>query len=112
MKKALLSAALAGSLFLGSCTALTNLPTQISTVTTQTQAIAQTLCQFLPTASTIAAIAASLFPGGGPIETVASGVANSICNALTSVPLSAVKGRHGALKASVNGIPIDGHYTK
>lgn len=112
MRKVLLSTALVGSLFLASCSSVGNLPTQIATVTSETQAIAQTLCQFLPTAQTIAAIAVNLFPAGGPIETVASGVATSICNALAAAPV-AKAGRHGgALRASVHGIPIHGTFTK
>jgi hypothetical protein len=108
MKKALISTALASTLFLANCssTGLSNIPAQITTVTTQTQAIAQTLCQFLPTAQTIGQIAASLFPQGAPIETVANGVATAICNAVSTH--SAVKGRTPTFR----GIPIHGIRTR
>lgn len=122
MKKVIISIALAGSVFLTSCTGLGNLPVQINTLTSQTQAFAQALCKFLPTAQTIGAVAASLFPGGGAIDTVANGVAAAICSAVagtpvpaTPVPVSisaaAVHGQFGvARKVSINGVVIEGQF--
>lgn len=122
MRKALLSTALVSSMFLASCSSLPNLPVQITTLTSQTQAIAQAICQFLPTAQTIGAVAASLFPGGGAIDVVANGVASAICAAVAGTPvpatpvpvqLTAAAARHGvARKVAINGVIIEGQFAK
>jgi hypothetical protein len=122
MKNLLLSTALASSLLLGACgtTGGLNIPAEISTVTSQATAIAQAVCAFVPTAATIGAIAASLFPGGGPIDVVANGVASAICAAVagTPVPITPVKAsisaavkRSGAKGVAINGIPVEGHFS-
>lgn len=123
MKKLLLSAALVGSLALGGCSTtggLPQLPVEIQTLASQTQAIAQAICAFEPTAATIGAVAASLFPGGGAIDTVANGVAAAICSAVAGTPvpatpvpvtISAAAGKGGAMRGvSVNGVAVEGHF--
>jgi outer membrane murein-binding lipoprotein Lpp len=120
MKKLLLPAVV--SLSLIGCTStggLSNLPVEIQTLSSQTQAIAQAICKFVPTVATIGAVAASLFPGGGAIDTVANGVAAAICSAVAGTPvpatpvpvtISASARKGGALKARINGIPIEGQF--
>jgi outer membrane murein-binding lipoprotein Lpp len=109
MKKILLATALCGTLVLGACasvqTALNNLPAQITTVTSETQAIATAVCAFEPTAATISGVVAALFPAGGPINTVATGVAQAICNAVT-----AKSGKYGGSAPMVAGVLIEGHF--
>jgi len=132
MKKLLLTSVFALSLSACSTTGgLNPLPVEIQTLATQTQAIAQVICAFEPTAATIGAVAASLFPGGGAIDTVANGVAKAICSAVAGTPVPATpvpvtisaSGRKGAGYRSVyvngvagyksvyvNGISIEGQF--
>ena len=121
MRKFLPTAVLAISL--GACSTtggLNPLPVEIQTLASQTQAIAQAICAFEPTAATIGAVAASLFPGGGAIDTVANGVAQAICSAVAGTPVPATpvpvtisaSGRKGAGYRSVyvNGVSIEGQF--
>ena len=120
MKKILLSTALGSAFFLANCSSLPNLPAEVTTVTSQVQAFAQALCQFEPTAATIGAVAASLFPGGGAIDTVANGVASAICAAVAGTPvpvtpvpvtITASARRGGAMKGvAINGVPVEGQF--
>ena len=131
MKKLIITSALITTLAMGGCasvqTALNNLPAQITTVTSETQAIAVALCSFEPTAATISGVVAALFPNGGAINTVATGVAGAICQAVTaksvklggSVPMVAgviIEGQFVAKsmkkKLSVHGVTIEGRYVK
>jgi hypothetical protein len=121
MRKILLSTALASTLFMGACSSLGTLPVEIQTAVTQTQAIARAICAFEPTAATIGAVAASLFPGGGAIDTVANGVAAAICAAVAGTPvpttpvpvsITASSARGGAARGvSINGVPIEGRFS-
>lgn len=77
-------AALAAGLSLGACS--TTQLGQVDTAASQAVAFTQNLCQFVPTVSTVTGIIAALFPGGGAINTVATGVAQDICQAISAAP--------------------------
>ena len=124
MRKLLFSSAIVSTLFLGACSStggIGTLPGEIQTLVGQTTAIAQAICAFEPTAATIGAVAASLFPGGGAIDAVANGVASAICAAVagtpvptnTTVPVSitASVARNGVMKGvSINNVPVEGQF--
>lgn len=116
MKKLLLSAALVSMVSLGGCatieSALPNLPAEIATVTSQTQAIAAAVCAFEPTAATVGAVVASLFPNGGAIDAMANAAADAICKAVTSMPVApvAASATLGPNFPMVNGVVIEGHF--
>jgi hypothetical protein len=105
VKKTLITV-LTGSIALAGCSSLPQLPAEITTVTSETTAIAEAVCAFEPTAATISGVVASLFPGGGAIDTVATGAAQAICQAVTA------KGfKLGSTSPPmVGGIAIEGHF--
>ncbi len=73
----------------------------------QVRSIALTVCSFVPTAETIAAILAKNSPG----LTTASQVANAICAAVTMpAPSPGLSARPAA--ATVTGVKIDGEFVR
>jgi hypothetical protein len=106
-KLAALAAAV--TLTLGGCaTTGTNSLAGIETIIV---ADTQAACGFLPTASTVAGIVATLVPGALSIEQVAAQVASQICAAVA--PLNA-SGRLGAAAGPpmVNGVVIHGRFVQ
>lgn len=57
----------------------------------EVQAYTRTICKFVPTITTVAKIIAS-----GTVVDTTSGIANGICNALTTAPLADGPGPRGA----------------
>lgn len=132
IKRIVVLAAALGTLTLGACSTLNNLPVQITTAASQTQEIAKALCAFEPTVATVAGVIAALYPNGGAIATVASGAASAICDAVTAksatlrsaaVPTVAgviiegrfiTKSEQKAAKRSlsVSGVPIEGRFVR
>jgi len=108
MRKYLIASVCAGSLLSGCSTVPTNLPAQVTGVIEQAQTTAVAVCAFEPTAETVAAIASALFPAGGPIATVALGVAKAVCNAVTAKSAK----RKGGNLVFVKGILVEGHFVK
>src|ERR1017187_1481286 len=132
MNKFLVASALAGSLFVASCTTVPGVDpitgNPISTEVTNITAAAVAICGFEPTAATVTNILATFIPGASPVAAIVNQVAGSICNAVTAkaVRLGGIapqvngvtisgrfvqRGRHGVKHgASVNGVVVDGHF--
>jgi hypothetical protein len=110
MNKILFAPALVAAISLGGCGTLSQLPAEITTVQSQTIAIAEALCSFEPTASTIVGVVASLFPGGGPISVVATGAAKAICQAVTAVPPASARLAGAHYAPMVNGVLVEGQF--
>lgn len=79
---------------------------KVNAAVTQVQSITTTVCGFLPIASTVAGILATL-AGAGAVEQTAASVAQSICNAVTK------KGaRRGGAAPRLYGVPIRGKFVR
>ena len=108
MIKHLIASVCAGSLLSGCATVPANLTSQVTGAIQQAQTTAVAMCAYEPTAETVAQIATVLFPAGGPIATVALGVAKAICTSMTA--------KGAVLKGNslhfVKGVLIEGHFVK
>jgi hypothetical protein len=69
------------------------------------QVLTQQACQFLPTASSVAAILTAQVPAGQPLVTGVQAVATAICNAVNSTTKSAPQ---DCPFGKVNGVCVDG----
>jgi hypothetical protein len=63
-------------------------------------------CGFLPTVSTVTGIIASFVPGGAPINSLVTSIAQSICGAVA--PKAGM--RRGAARPEVNGVVVEGRF--
>ncbi len=97
MRKFIIASALAAGISVSGC-ATTGTDPNVSA----TQNLAVTICGFLPTIETVAAI----FATGNPLLQTASAVAQAICSAVVP-PKSA---RLRAVVPQVNGITIQGQF--
>lgn len=101
MRKYLIVLALAGTLTMGGC-ATTSTGTSGDFIR-QVQAIATTICQFVPTAATVTAIwTAGQF-------TLPFAIAQAICDAVLPVVLA---GKRRAGKPVVSGVTVRGYWVK
>lgn len=79
----------------------------------QIQDTAVRVCGFVPTVTTVTGIVASFFPGGGPINSIVSTVANGICNAVVSSSGKKTARRAGASgPPTVGGVRVEGYFTR
>jgi hypothetical protein len=102
---------LAATLSLGSCATTGGItPSSVQSVISAIQSAAVQACGFLPTASTVSAIVASLVPGGSPVEASVTNVAQQICAAV--LPLKAKLGKRlgGTAPPTVNGVVVHGRF--
>lgn len=100
---ALLSVSLAGCATTGGID-----PTKANALIAQVQAITQQACGYLPTASSVANIAASFISGGTLIAGGVEALAGQICAAVT-----AKKGRFGSHSViRVHGVPLHGRFVR
>lgn len=103
MRKYLIALVLAGTVTMGGCATTSTGGGNGTELVRQVQAIATTICGFVPTASTITAI----FTAGQ--FTVAFSIAQAICDAM----LPAVKsGKRRAGKPTVSGVVVRGYWKK
>lgn len=80
----------------------------VNTEIQQVQAIASQVCGFIPTVSTVANIIATLTGTSAAVSSVTA-IANSICSAVTA-PIA--RGKRGAVRPSVRGVPIHGNFVR
>lgn len=100
MFKKLAVVTLAGTaLSLGACNVTTSdLLNNVATIEAQVQADSALVCQFIPTAATIAAF----IPGGAAVVPEAASIASAICNAIAKAPpVTTASARMRSLKAGV-----------
>lgn len=103
MRKTLIMLAAVGALSFGGCATMGGGSSNGSNLVRQVQAIATTICGFVPTASTITAI----FTAGQ--FTVAFTIAQAICDAMMP---SIQSGKKRAGKPTVSGVVVRGYWAK
>jgi hypothetical protein len=113
-----LSAILAAGLALGACS--TTLPSPgggavVPPTTTGDKTtdsvIAATVkaCGFLPTVATVTGIVASFVPGGAPVNSLVTSIAQSICNAVAPPKMGARRGGHAPM---VGDVLVEGRFVR
>jgi hypothetical protein len=120
MRKIALLLACAGALSLGACAGVpatsggTATPAPVvvpgDLTVQQIQNTAAKVCGFVPTVSTITGIIASFFPGGAPVNTLVTGVANAICTAV--VPNKTLRRAGVAGPPTVGGVRVEGYFIR
>lgn len=105
IKKILVSFSVLAALSLGACATTTS--SDVSAQIAEAQAIAVKACGFLPTVATVSAIISTFVPGASQVNSVATQVATSICDAIA--PKSAAR-KMGV--PTVNGVIIKGEYVR
>lgn len=82
---------------------------QVTATVAGVQQSAVQACGFLPTAASVAAIIASLVPGGSVVVATADSIAAQICAVVSPAKAS---GRLGASVPTVNGVPVHGTFVR
>lgn len=96
-KKALVLAAMAaGALSLGACQTTGT----VSSIEAQVQSDAQLACSFIPTATTIGSVIASL-AGAGAVVADAGTIAQKICDAIAAAPAPTQSAKLRSLRGNV-----------
>jgi hypothetical protein len=122
MKIISLSAILAAGLALGACSGslpspsggTTPPPTTTTGDKTTDAIIAGTVkaCGFLPTVSTVTGIIASFIAGGAPVNSLVTGIAESICNAVAPPKKSMRRGAARVGPPAVGGVLVEGRFVR
>lgn len=108
MSKAVVAGVLAVATLFGGCAGTTTVATvQSAVVKVQQAAIAA--CGYLPTATTVSGIIATLAPGVAPAENAVLSIAQQICAAVTVSKTSLFASRKAP---TVNGIVVHGRFVR
>lgn len=84
----------------------------VSETISQIQSVAQQVCGFVPTATTVARVITTFTGGGGAVDMV-SQIASGICAAVASAPKSMVRGKKRLARAPVyRGVRIQGSFSR
>lgn len=114
MKKFFVALVLAGAMSLGACATTPGTPSSTDPTVAAVQDAAAKACGFVPSISTITGIIAAFFPGGAPINTLVTSVANAICNAI--VPPAGNSLRRGPVAGAnaptVAGVKVEGYFIR